>query len=73
MKQLLEDILHTLNHLPNRKVNGKDWTTYELAKRVGQELEFGKEARGLDFAFRWFDSEYPNTKLQLLNNEETIS
>lgn len=39
MKQLLEDILHTLNQLPNRKVNGKDWTTYELAKRVGQELE----------------------------------
>lgn len=58
MKQLLEDILHTLNQLPNRKVNGKDWTTYELAKRVEQELEFGKKAIGLDFAFRWLDEGY---------------
>ena len=69
MKQLLEDILYTLNQLPDRKVKGKDFTTYDLAKRVEQELEFGKEARSLDFAFRWFDSEYPNTKLQLSDNE----
>lgn len=39
MKQLLEDILHTLNQLPNRKVTGKEWTTYDLAKRIEQELE----------------------------------
>lgn len=69
MKQLLEDMLLVLNNIPNRKLRGKDWTTYDLAKRVEAELEFGNEARGLDFAFRWFDSEYPNTKLQLLNNE----
>lgn len=37
---LLKDILHTLNSLPNRKVTGKDWTTYDLAKRVEQEIEF---------------------------------
>lgn len=36
---LLKDILDTLNSLPNRKVVGKDFTTYELAKRVEQELE----------------------------------
>lgn len=73
MKELLEDMLLVLNNIPNRKLRGKDWTTYDLAKRVEQELEFGKEARVLDFAFRWFDSEYPNTKLQLLNNEKTVS
>ena len=39
MKQLLEDILYTLNQLPNRKVTGKEWTTYDLAKRVEQELQ----------------------------------
>lgn len=39
MKQLLEDILHTLNQLPDRKVKGKDFTTYDLAKRVEVELE----------------------------------
>lgn len=54
MKQLLEDLLYTLNQLPNRKVKGKEWTTYDLAKRVEQELEWAKEAGGLDFAFRWF-------------------
>ncbi len=37
---LLKDILDTLNSLPNRKVVGKDFTTYELAKRVEQEIEF---------------------------------
>lgn len=72
MKQLLEDILHTLNQLPDRKVKGKDFTTYDLAKRVEAELEFGKEAKGLDFAFRWFDSEYPDTvlKLKQTDNEQ---
>jgi len=39
MTDLLKDILHTLNALPDRKVKGKDFTTYELAKRVEQELE----------------------------------
>lgn len=39
MKQLLEDILHTLNQLPDRKVKGKDFTTYDLAKRVEAELK----------------------------------
>lgn len=39
MKQLLEDILLVLNSLPNRKLRGKDWTTYDLAKRVEQELK----------------------------------
>lgn len=43
MKQLLEDVLEVLNALPNRKLRGKDWTTYDLAKRVEQELEFGKK------------------------------
>ena len=38
MKQLFEDILHTLNQLPDRKVKGKDFTTYDLAKRVEEEL-----------------------------------
>jgi len=40
MIDLLKDILDTLNSLPNRKVKGKDFTTYELAKRVEQEIEF---------------------------------
>ncbi len=40
MTDLLKDILDTLNSLPNRKVKGKDFTTYELAKRVEQEIEF---------------------------------
>lgn len=39
MKQLLEDILCTLNQLPDRKVKGKDFTTYDLVKRVEVELE----------------------------------
>lgn len=39
MTDLLKDILHTLNSLPNRKVVGKDFTTYDLAKRVEQEIE----------------------------------
>lgn len=39
MKQLLEDVLEVLNALPNRKLRGKDWTTYDLAKRVEQEIE----------------------------------
>ena len=39
MKQLLEDMLLVLNNIPNRKLRGKDWTTYDLAKRVEQELE----------------------------------
>ncbi len=40
MIDLLKDILHTLNSLPNRKVKGKDFTTYNLAKRVEQEIKF---------------------------------
>lgn len=68
MKQLLEDILHTLNQLPDRKVKGKDFTTYDLAKRIEQELEFGKEAKGLDFAFRWFDETH---EIQPLNQTYT--
>ena len=40
MVDLLKDILDTLNSLPNRKVGGKDFTTYDLAKRVEQEIEF---------------------------------
>ena len=40
MKQLLEDILYTLNQLPDRKVKGKDFTTYDLAKRVENKLQF---------------------------------
>ena len=40
MTDLLKDVLHTLNSLPNRKVVGKNWTTYDLAKRVEQELDF---------------------------------
>lgn len=39
MKLLLDDILYTLNQLPNRKVKGKDWTTYDLAKRVEDQLQ----------------------------------
>ena len=39
MKELLEDILYTLNQLPDRKVKGKDFTTYDLAKQVEVELE----------------------------------
>lgn len=39
MKQLLEDLLYTFNQLPNRKVKGKEWTTYDLAKRVEQQIE----------------------------------
>ena len=38
MKELLEDIVYTLNQLPNRKVKGKDWTTYDLAIRVEKAL-----------------------------------
>lgn len=38
MKQLLEDILYTLNQLPDRKVKGKDFTTHDLAKRVEEKL-----------------------------------
>jgi len=40
MTDLLKDVLDTLNSLPNRKVKGKDWTTYDLAKRVEQEIKF---------------------------------
>lgn len=39
MKELLEDVLLVLNSLPNRKLRGKDWTTYDLAKRVEEKLE----------------------------------
>ncbi len=39
MKQLLEDILYTLSQLPDRKVKGKDFTTYDLAKRVEEKLK----------------------------------
>lgn len=39
MKQLLEDVLEVLNALPNRKLRGKDWTTYDLAKRVEDQLQ----------------------------------
>ena len=42
MVDLLKDILDTLNSLPNRKVKGKDFTTYELAKRVEEEIELIK-------------------------------
>lgn len=40
MKELLEDVLHVLNTLPDRKLRGKDWTTYDLAKRVEEKLKF---------------------------------
>ena len=40
MKELLEDVLLVLNSLPNRKLRGKDWTTYDLAKRVEEKLKF---------------------------------
>lgn len=63
MKELLEDVLLVLNSIPNRKLRAKDWTTGDLAKRVEQELEFGKKARGLDFAFRWFDETYETPPL----------
>ncbi len=39
MKELLEDVLLVLNSLPNRKLRGKDWTTYDLAKRVEKKLK----------------------------------
>lgn len=39
MKELLEDMLLVLNAIPNRKLRGKKWTTYDLAKRIEQELE----------------------------------
>lgn len=39
MKELLEDVLEVLNAIPNRKLRGKDWTTYDLAKRVEEKLE----------------------------------
>lgn len=39
MKQLLEDVLEVLNALPNRKLRGKDWTTYDLAKRVENKIK----------------------------------
>jgi len=39
MKELLEDMLEVLNAIPNRKLRGKDWTTYDLAKRVEEKLE----------------------------------
>lgn len=39
MKELLEDIAYTLNQLPNRKVRGKDWTTYDLVSRVEKALK----------------------------------
>ena len=38
MKQLLEDVLEVLNAMPNRKLRGKDWTTYDLAKRVEEAI-----------------------------------
>ena len=43
-KKLLEDIIYTLNSLPNRKVTGKNRTTYDLVKKIenylgGQELD----------------------------------
>lgn len=42
MKELLEDVLLVLNSLPNRKLRGKDWTTYDLAKRVEEKLKFSQ-------------------------------
>lgn len=39
MTELLEDIIHTLNSLPNRKVRGTDYTTYDLVKRVEEKLK----------------------------------
>jgi len=39
MKELLEDMLLVLNSIPDRKLKGKDWTTYELAKRVEQGIK----------------------------------
>ena len=43
MKQLLEDMLLVLNAIPNRKLRGKEWTTYDLAKKVEEKL---KETNG---------------------------
>lgn len=43
MKQLLEDMLLVLNAIPNRKLRDKDWTTYDLAKRIEEKL---KETNG---------------------------
>lgn len=39
MKQLLEDMLLVLNSLPNRKLRGKDWTTYDLVSRIEKEMD----------------------------------
>ena len=39
MKELLEDMLLVLNSLPNRKLRGSNWTTYDLAKRVEAQLD----------------------------------
>ncbi len=39
MKELLEDMLLVLNAIPNRKLRGKEWTTYDLAKRVEEKLK----------------------------------
>lgn len=43
MKEILEDVLHVLNALPDRKLRGKDWTTYDLAKRVEEQLNLYRE------------------------------
>lgn len=43
MKELLEDMLLVLNAIPNRKLRDKDWTTYDLAKRIEEKL---KETNG---------------------------
>ena len=37
--QILEDMLLVLNNIPNRKLRGKDWTTYDLAKRIEEKLK----------------------------------
>jgi hypothetical protein len=71
MKELLEDILDTLNTLPNRKVTGRNFTTYDLAKRVEEELEWSKKAGGLDFAFRWFGNKLTIKQVEDETNTQT--
>lgn len=46
MKELLKEIIYTFNQLPNRKVKGRDYTTYELVAKVEKKLreyEYEKE------------------------------
>ena len=50
MKELLEDVLLVLNSIPDRKLRGKDWTTYELAKRVEEKLKLLPDIEKLKLA-----------------------